>query len=148
MFDVKKCSFIYLFYFQVVWDKRINVAFAPLCLPKWTSPCNQSSLNALWMLGTVHGCRLTRNMCWGLGEPWFVGETWQLQLAFAMGYVQFSSVAQSCPTLWNPMDCSTPGFPVLHQLLDLAQTHVHRVGNAIQPSHSLSSPSPPTFNLP
>ena len=67
------------------------MAFAPLCLPKWMSPCNQSSLNALWMLGTVHGCRLTRNMCWGLGEPWFVGETWQLQLAFAMGYVQFSS---------------------------------------------------------
>ena len=70
---------------------EINVSFAPLCLPKWRSPCNQNSLNALWMLGTVHGCRLTRNMCWGLGEPWFVGETWQLQLAFAMGYVQFSS---------------------------------------------------------
>ena len=61
--------------------------------------------------------------------------------------VQFSLVAQSCPTLWNPMDCSTPGFPVLHQLLDLAQTHVHRVGNAIQHSHPLSSYSPPAFNL-
>ena len=54
--------------------------------------------------------------------------------------VQFSSVAQSCPTLCNPMDCSMPGFPVHHQLLELAQTHVHRVSNAIQPSHSLSSP--------
>ena len=48
---------------------------------------------------------------------------------------QFSSVAKSCPTLCDPMDCSTPGFPVLHQLLELAQTHVHRVGDAIQPSH-------------
>ena len=60
--------------------------------------------------------------------------------------VQFSSVTQSCLTLWDPMDCSTPGFPV-HQLPELAQTHVHRVGDAIQPSHPLSSPSPPIFNL-
>ena len=49
-----------------------------------------------------------------------------------------SSVAQSCPTLCDPMDCSTPGFPVHHQLLELAQTHVHQVGDAIQPSHPLS----------
>ena len=60
---------------------------------------------------------------------------------------QFSSVTQSCPTLCDPMDCRTPGFPVLHQLLVLAETHVHWVGDAIQPSHPLSSPSPPTFNL-
>ena len=60
---------------------------------------------------------------------------------------QFSSVAQSCPTLCNPTDCSMPGFPVHHQLLEFTQTHVHRVGDAIQPSHSLSSPSPPAFNL-
>ena len=55
--------------------------------------------------------------------------------------VQFSSVTQSCPTLCNPMDCSTPGYPVHHQLPQLAQTHVHRVNDAIQPSHPLSSPS-------
>ena len=60
--------------------------------------------------------------------------------------VQFSSVLQSCPTLCDPMDCSTPGLPVHHQLLELAQTHVHRVADAIQPSHLLSSPSP-TFNF-
>ena len=59
---------------------------------------------------------------------------------------QFSSVPQSCPTLCNPMDCSTQGFPVHHQLLELAQTHVHWVGYAIQPSHPLSSPSP-VFSL-
>ena len=60
---------------------------------------------------------------------------------------QFSSAAQSCPTLCDPMDCSTPGFPIHHQLLELAQTHVHRVGDAIQPSHPLLSPSPPALNL-
>ena len=52
---------------------------------------------------------------------------------------QFSSVAQSCLTLYNPMDCRTPGFPVHHQLLELTQTHVHRVSDAIQPSHPLFS---------
>ena len=50
---------------------------------------------------------------------------------------QFSSVTQSCPTLWDPMNCSTPGFPVHHQLPELTQTHVHQVGDAIQPSHPL-----------
>ena len=57
------------------------------------------------------------------------------------------SVAQLCPTLCDPMDCSTPGFPVLHHLLELTQTHVHRVGDAIQPFHPLSSPSASAFNL-
>ena len=56
--------------------------------------------------------------------------------------VQFSSVAQSCPTLCDPMNCSTPGLPVHQQLPEFTQTHVHRVGDAIQPSHLLSSPSP------
>ena len=60
--------------------------------------------------------------------------------------VQFSSVAQSCPTLCNPMNRSTLGLPVHHQLLKFTQTHVHRVGDAIQPSHPLSSPSPPAPN--
>ena len=60
--------------------------------------------------------------------------------------VQFSSVAQSCPTLWDPMNRSTPGLPVHHQLPEFTQTHVHRVGDAIQPSHPLSSPSPPAPN--
>ena len=60
---------------------------------------------------------------------------------------QFSSVAQSCPTLWDPMDCSTPGLPVHHQLPEITPTHVHRVGDAIQLFHPLSSPSPPAFNL-
>ena len=66
---------------------------------------------------------------------------------FPIRSVLFSSVAQSCPTLCDPMDCSTAGLPVHHQLMELAQTHVHRVSDDIQPSHPLSSPSPPAFNL-
>ena len=58
-----------------------------------------------------------------------------------------SSLAQLCLTLCDPMDCSTPDFPVHHQLPELAQTHVHQVGDAIQPSHSLLSSFPPAFNL-
>ena len=61
--------------------------------------------------------------------------------------VQLSSVTQSCPKLCDAMDCSTPGFPVHHQLLELVQSHVHQVSDPIQPSHSLSSLSPLAFNL-
>ena len=60
---------------------------------------------------------------------------------------QFSSVAQSCPSLCEPMDCSTPGLPIHHQLPEFTQTHVHRVSDAIQPSYPLSSPYPPPLNL-
>ena len=60
--------------------------------------------------------------------------------------IQFSSVTQSCSTLCDPMNCSTPGLPVHHQLPEFTQTHIHRVGDAIQPSHPLSSPSPPAPN--
>ena len=60
---------------------------------------------------------------------------------------QFSSVSQSCPTPCDPMNHSTPGLTVHHQLPEFTQTHVHQVGDAIQPSHPLSSPSPPALNL-
>ena len=63
------------------------------------------------------------------------------------GSVQFSSVTQSCPTLCDPMGRSTPGLPIHHQFPELTQTHVHWVGDAIQPSHPLSSPFPPAFHL-
>ena len=63
-----------------------------------------------------------------------------------MDNIQLSSVAQSCPTLCNPMNRSTPGLPVRHQLPEFTQTHVYRVSDAIQPSHPLSSPSPPAPN--
>ena len=61
-------------------------------------------------------------------------------------FSQFSSVTQSCPTLCDPMNRCTPGLPVHHQLPEFTQTQVHRVSDAIQPSHPLSSPSPPTPN--
>ena len=70
-----------------------------------------------------------------------------LLLLFFNPSIQFSSVAQSCPALWDPMNRSTPGLPVHHHLLEFTQTHIHRVSDAIQPSHPLSSPSPPAPNL-
>ena len=72
--------------------------------------------------------------------------TWETHFTYIVS-VQFSSVIQLCPTLCNPIDCSMPGFSVYHQLLELTQTHVHQVSDAIQPSHPLSSPSTPAFNL-
>ena len=65
--------------------------------------------------------------------------------AINLRLIQFSSVTQPCLTLCNSMGCRTPGFPVHHQLLELAQTHVHQVSDAIQPSHPLSTPSPSTY---
>ena len=78
-----------------------------------------------------------------------VGRVWgnSKRFSFICLSVQLSSVAQSCLALCNLMDCSMPGFPVHLQLPELAQTHVHRVGDVIQPSHSLSFLSPPAFNL-
>ena len=76
---------------------------------------------------------------------------WERGLFFLrcqLSSVQFSSVAQSCPTLCDPMNRSTPGLPVHHQLPEFPQIHVHRVSDAIQPSHPLSSPSPPAPNPP
>ena len=70
---------------------------------------------------------------------------WQA-LCFLWASVQFSSFPQSCPTLWDPMNCSTPGLPVHHHLLEFTQIHVHGVGDAIQPSHPLLSPFPPAPN--
>ena len=68
-------------------------------------------------------------------------------LTYMQSTVQLSPAPQLYLTLCDPMDCSTPGFPVHSQLPQLTQTHVHQVGDAIQPSHPLSSPSPPAFNL-
>ena len=85
-------------------------------------------------------------------RTWSTGEENGKQLQYSYlenpmnSSVQFSSVPQSCPTLRNPMNHSTPGLPVHHQLPEFTQTQVHRVSDAIQPSHPLSSPSPPTLN--
>ena len=71
---------------------------------------------------------------------------WVIKDFWFLSSVQFSSVAQSCPTLCDPMNRSTPGLPVHHQLLEFTQIHVHWVSDAIQPSHPLSSPSPSASN--
>ena len=86
---------------------------------------------------------------WGIICPGLVSGEPFLMFAFFKIFklIQFSSVAQSCPTLCDPMDCSRPGFPVHHQLPEPTQTHVYCISDAIHPSHPLSSPSPPTFNL-
>ena len=124
MFDVRQCFFICLSYLGVIRDRRINVFFNPLCRLKWRSPCNQNSLNALWMLGTDF-CAWVQTWLGiyvgAIGSPSLAGERWPLQIVFAMWYVQFSSVSQSCLTLCNPVDCSTPGLAVLHQILELGK---------------------------
>ena len=84
---------------------------------------------------------------WGLDNQIERSDSNKWNDGYAFSSVQFSSVIQSCPTLCDPMNRSTPGLPVHHQLLEFTQTHVHWAGDAIQPSYFLLSPSPPTFNL-
>ena len=90
---------------------------------------------------------------WWIGRPgvlWIMGSQrvkhdWVTELNWTNQYC--CSITNLCPTLCNPIDCSLPGFPILHNLLEFAQTHVHWVGDAIHPSHPLSSPSLPAFDL-
>ena len=102
--------------------------------------------------------RLRMNNLFKRFWKWLPSEKWLMEdikaeevfkniLSSFKWHVQFSSVAQLCQTLCDPMDCSKPGFPVHHQLPESSQTHVHWVGDAIQQSHPLSSPSPPALNL-
>ena len=81
-----------------------------------------------------------------LRYPAFAGRFFTTSTTWESSYM-FSSVTQSCPTLCDPMNHSTPGLPVHHQLPESTQTHVHQVNDAIQPSHPLLSPSPPALNL-
>ena len=129
----RKLSFLFSFFFLFHLWLWMNVK-APqlLILGLWIDFSNPSSILGL-ILGLWIDFTNPSSKRWNL---WIIKVNWIS-----------SSVAQSCPTLWDPMDCSTPCFPVHYQLPELAQTHVHRVGDAIQPSHPLSSPSPPAFNL-
>ena len=103
-----------------------------------------------WMSGTTYmryiRKKYFRKICYKLNVNKEGKQKLFLNFLF-VNSVHFSSVTLSCPTLCDHMDYSTPGFHVHHQLLEVTQTHVHRVGDAIQPSHPLSSPSPPAFNL-
>ena len=94
---------------------------------------------------SIHGIFQARVLEWGAIEHTLKYNT-NCPLLTSLSSVQFSSVAQSCPTLCNPMNRSMPGLPVHHQLPEFTQTQVHRVSDAIQPSHPLLSPSPPDPN--
>ena len=89
-----------------------------------------------WAQDWLRHCSSESDLFWGLCHKFH-----------CYSDIQFNSLAQLCPTLCNPIDCGMPVFPVLHQLLELAQTYVHPVGDVIQPSHPLLFPSPPAFSL-
>ena len=114
-----------------------------------SSPCSASFSNAQYLIGPALSKRVTPCVllgCSRLQALHGVGFLHLHNLGRVLSISQFSSVAQSCPTLCDPMNCSTAGLPVHHQLPEFVQTHVHRVGDAIQPSHPLSSPSPSAPN--
>ena len=121
----------------MVWNQTHNISWDACTLPShycsYTGQCD-------WLLISATGQKGYMSLSgWPLKSPtWFsMGISWECLC------IQFSSVAQLCPTLCDPMNRSTPGLPVHHQLPEFTQTLVHRVGDAIQPSHPLSSPSPP-----
>ena len=113
-----------------------SLSHIQLCATPWTA-ARQASLS------TTNSQSLLKLMSIELVMPSISSS---VSAVSEMATHQSSSVAQSCPTLCNPIDCNTPGLPVHHQLPEIAQTHVHRVSDAIQPSHPLLSPSP-AFNL-
>ena len=130
------CSRLYvgLFPTHSIWMKLVlnllTFVYTMYSLPWWRSggkdsACNAGELGSIPRQATVHGVAKS--------------QTW-------LSSVQFSSVAQLCPTLCDPMNHSTSGLPVHHQLPEFTQTHVHQVSDAIQPSHPLSFPSPPAPN--
>ena len=135
---------------QIAIGRTDAEAEAPILCPRDAK--NQFFGNDL-MLGKIEGRRrkgtqrmrlldvITNSMNMSLGK---LKETVKDREAFSS--VQFSSVAQSCPTLCDPMNLNRPGLSVHHQLPEFTQTHVHQVSDAIQPSHPLSSPSPPAPN--
>ena len=118
-----------------------------LCRP-WDSPGKNTGMGCHFLLQCmkVKSKSEVAQSCPTLSDPMDCSLPGSSVHGIFFSSVQFSSVTQSCPTLCDPMNHSTPGLPVHHQLPEFTQTHVHRVGDAIQPSHPLSSPSPPVPN--
>ena len=109
-------------------------------LSRWCHP------NKLSSVVPFSSCLESFPASWSFPMNWLFTSGGQSIGASSLASVQFSSVTQLCRTLFDPMNHSTPGLPVHHQLPKFTQTHVHRVSDAIQPSHPLSSPSPPAPN--
>ena len=156
---VLKASFTMVFSFtqwSSVWDGKLWFLVHSWVLASTFSVTTFWQM-FLWLTPSSTGCPQISPSQWRLSQSPY----WKLQLSnhlcsqfflfcfifpIALQSVQFSWVAQSFPTLCDPMDCSTPGLPVHHQFPEFTQTHVHWVDDAIQPSHPLSSPSPPAPN--
>ena len=124
--------------FKSIFFKYLDIL---LHFPYFSSHC-ETTLRWLHLCSVNYAFNIT-DVC----EHWWYSwhQIFGVQI-LASSSVQFSSVTQSCPSLCDPMNCSTPGLPVHHQLLEFTQTHVHWVSDVIQPSHPLSSPSPPAPN--
>ena len=116
--------------------------YSPRLLCPWNSPGKNTRVGCHFLL---QGIFLTQESNPGLLHCRLIPYCLSHHRILAL-WIQFSSVAQSCPTLCDPMNRTTPGLPVHHQLPELTQTHAHRVGDAIQPSHPLLCPSPPAPN--
>ena len=123
-------------FFWNVLEMSAPVSEMRLCQPKAVIALGLTSMFRKLSMGRTEKER-KRNIKKGNMEKGWTG---------SLGLVQFSSVGQSCPTLCDPMNHSTPGLPVHHQLLEFTQTPIHRVSDAIQPSHPLSSLFPPAPN--
>ena len=104
----------------------------------------KASHHRYWGSDVVSGIFHSASCLQGPSMLWYISAFH----SFSFSSVQFGSVTQSCPALCDPMNCTMPGFPAHHQLPELAQTHVHQVSDALQPSCPLLSPSSPAFNLP
>ena len=111
-----------------------------------SSKASNLRCSAFFIVQLPHPYRTTGKTI-ALTRQTFADKVMSLLFNMLSSSVQFSSVAQLCPTLCDPMNHSMPGLPVHQQLPEFTQIHIHRVGDAIQPSHPLSSPSPPAFNL-
>ena len=124
------------------WPKQVTWLFLMSRVEKDDLPSEYFTRTKLFS----PGCRHPQPMGLPRIHIWLTGHSQEGLLKTVSVKHQFSSVAQSCPTLYDPMDRSTPGLPVYQQLLEFTQTHVHWVSDAIQPSNPLSSPSPPAPN--
>ena len=141
---------VYLNIWKSIWQKKktLHLIIYLLSLKSWLTSQLQLYL-FIYILTDLRGQRIVHlypTVTSKIIASLVVSSVNQKVIWKILHSIQFSSVAQSCPTLCDPMNLSTPGLPVHHPLPEFAQTHVHRVGDAIQPCHPLSSPSPAAPN--